>query len=391
MLSACNSSVEKTKHTVKIMPNSITESIVVGENLELNFFSRKYKNVQLLCTNSYVTELIHPITKDGLLSFEIPKNITQKIGVLSWKIIGSKNELSGNITIQPKTSAKQLETYVGPPSIETRDNDFTMFVTIPADEYDNPIENNTDVHIKHQFLNTITDDIVKTKNFFTYKNIYAPSKSGRLLLSSAVKNTNSKEYSVTVFPSHAKGFTISTYRNHNYADGNQIVTLTTSIIKDKNDNIISDGTYVSFYIKTNTGENLQTQGLTIGGIATAKLLHPYKKSIWNINAEVAGLANSKSVSIVFEQALKDFEVNFLNTNSTIKIGPLQSFMQQKIPDGFKVELAIYEQEQLIKTLVDDSYNGYVNFDLNPLEFKSGKYDLEISSGGIIKSFKNIKL
>ena len=119
ILSACNSSVEKKLHKAKVDVVNTIESIAVGESVSLQFSTENSGNIQLLCSSSYGNELLNPTQNKEVLNFEIPKNLTQKIGVLSWKILGAKNELSGNITIQPKTSAVQLETYVGPPSIET--------------------------------------------------------------------------------------------------------------------------------------------------------------------------------------------------------------------------------------------------------------------------------
>ena len=159
--------------------------------------------------------------------------------------------MSGHINILPKQNVANIETYIGPPSIEVGSSNYSMMVTIPIDEYDNPLKDSTQVQINHQFLDNRQYDDIYSKNGIAYKNISAYEKSGRIILSAQSQGVNSKEFDVTVYPSIPKDFNIKENRIHNYADGNHIITLRTSVLSDTYGNIVSDGTFVYFTIENN--------------------------------------------------------------------------------------------------------------------------------------------
>ena len=170
---------------------------------------------------------------------------------VSWFLLENNEEKGkGNFQIVPNDETKtNLESYLGPPSTLAGDNHYVMFVTIPTDNLDNPKLPNTDVVIKHQFLNNISTENEKTKNFIAWATIYAPTKSGIVLISASCNDALTKEFDAVIYPSIATDFMISYQRNHDFADGNQITKLTTSILKDKFGNTVSDGTMVTFIIK----------------------------------------------------------------------------------------------------------------------------------------------
>jgi hypothetical protein len=192
-------------------------------------------------------------------------------------------------------------------------------------------------------------------------------------------------------PAIPTDFKISATRPHNYADGNQITTFTTSILKDKQNNVISDGTFVTFFITNSEGNILKTTGTTIDGVATSKMIHPDYADRWNIKAYVDGMAESNNISLNYKQVIEDFDVAFSDQNRTVIVGPLQSFMQQMIPDGLHVKLKIYQNEKLINTITKTSFNGYVNFKLKPAIYNNGTYNFSIETAGISKEFKSKEL
>jgi hypothetical protein len=83
-----------------------------------------------------------------------------------------------------------------------------------------------------------------------------------------VEKTTSKEVETGYIKYIATDFLIFYSRNHDYADGNQITSFTTSIVKDAYDNTVSDGTMVIFHITYQKTICFKTFGSTINGIAT---------------------------------------------------------------------------------------------------------------------------
>lgn len=362
---------------------------VAGNSIELKFKTTSKKEYKLYCTNSYGTTLLSSENKNNRLVFKIPSAITNKIGVVNWQIIGTR--ISSEFTITSKEKPTSLETYLGPPSIEAGGKDFTMLVVIPTDSLDNPLKENTPVTLKEQFLSSEKTSPFFTKNLIAYQRIFSPKKSGRMLLSTSSFNFNSKEYDVNVMPAIGTNFQLFAKRNHEYADGNQITTFYTSIIKDKNNNVVSDGTLVTLFITNKKNNILKTSGTTINGVAFAKIIHPEWEENWQVKAYINGIAESNILKISYKKVFDNFKVTFSKKNRNIIVGPLKSFMNQMIPDGLKVKLTISKNGKLVDELIKKSKDGAVSFYLNANIYKNDVYKLTVTTGGISKTFETKKL
>ncbi len=374
-----------------IMPMTGQSNYEAGDQIILKFSAPNSSTPSLYCSNSYGSTLIQPKLDNRVLEYELPDSFTKKIGVINWTLLQNENPISGTISVQPKAEVATMETYLGPTSIEAGAVDYSMLVVIPTDSLDNPVPSNTLVDVKHQFLNSEDSESVFTKNLIAHKNIHSKKESGRMLVSSESLGTSSKEFTVNVSAAIPTGFTISSSRPHQYADGNQITTFSTSTIKDKHNNVVSDGTFVTFFITNSKGNILKTSGTTIDGVASAKIIHPDYADDWSIKAFVDGISESNEISISYKQVIEDFTVSFSERNRNISVGPLQSFMQQLIPDGLQVKLSIYKNNTLIDTLIKTSFNGFVNFNLKPEVYKNGIYTFTIETAGLTKEFKSKKL
>ena len=212
-----------------------------------------------------------------------------------------------------------------------------------------------------------------------------------MIISSESFGLNSKEFDVNIMPAIATNFKLFIQRNHEYADGNQITTFFTSVIKDKNNNIVSDGSYIEFYITNKKGDILKTTGKTINGVAKAKIVHPDFEENWKIKAFFVGISESDVLEIKYKKVIEDYNISFLKNNRDIKVGPLKSFMNQIIPDGLSVKISIYKDNILIDELYKESKNGFTNFYLDPNIFENNLYKIIIETAGIKKEFKGFKL
>jgi len=370
---------------------SLEKQFVAGSQIILEFAGKLTNKYQIYFSNSYGSTLVESQPKSNRISFKIPKYLSNKTGVLNWSVIGTKQPISGQLNIIPKEKPNALETYIGPPSIEAGGSDYAMIVVIPSDDLDNPLKQNTKVFIQQQFLKSEKSTPIFTKNLIGFKYIFSPLKTGRILLSSETLGLNSKEFDINIMPAIATNFTIYSKRNHGYADGNQITSFSTSVIKDKNKNIISDGNYVYFFIKNKQGNILKTSGTTISGVATAKMIHPDYDDEWTVKAYIIGMAESNTLGIKYEKVVKSFEVIFMKNNRKIRIGPVKSFMNQLIPDGLQIKLLIYKNKKLLTEIIKSTRDGVVFFELNSSIYKNGDYDLEVSTAKISKMFQATKL
>lgn len=374
-------------HDIELL--TMQTSYVAGEDISLQFKGNTNASVYLLCANSYGIIVVAPSIENSIYSFQLPQSFANKSGTINWQLINDSVLKTGTLYVNPQPKIKAIETYIGPPSIEAGATDYTMLVTIPTDHLDNPLVDSTEVTVKHQFLDRNFKDNIIIKNGIAYKNIYSEKEDGRIIISTACLDLNSKEYDVNVVPAIPTNFEIDYSRIHEYADGNQITTFSTSELKDRYGNTVSDGTFVNFFLTNSKGYKSSTSGLTINGIAKAKFLHPDHKERYDVKAYVEGMAESNTIDISYKKAIGDFEVNFSEDKRTLTVGPIKSFMNQRVPDGLNVTIKIFKNDTVDDTFIKETRHGFATFKLNKDRFPKGQYNFEFYAAGTTKSFTAI--
>lgn len=361
------------------------QRFIAGKPITLSFSSTsKTAKPKLFLIHTYGKTVLDSQNNNGQITFKIPAMYCLKTGVLSWYLIQNETKITnGSFTILPNdNTVTKIENYLGPPSLLTGTDHFTMMVAIPTDKFDNPKQDGTEVLIKDQFLNDITVTQKTTKSFIAWKNIYSRTKSGKMLVSTECNNTDSKEFETEIKPSIGEDFTIDFSRNHSFADGNQITSLTTSIIKDRYGNLVGDGTLVTFQVITNENILLKTYASTINGVAIGQLLHPDHQDTFRVKAYITGIAQSKTIGIPFLPLIKNFKYTFTAKNRRITVGPVRSFMKQLVPDGVKVELKIFRNQELLETKIVETNKGIATFVLLAPFYPEKEYQFEITTLGI---------
>ncbi len=361
---------------------------VAGDEIQLQFTSDKNARPQLWLQSAFGSTLIEPLIAENKIAFMLPESFSEKAGITHWQLIYNKSiALNGAITVIPNFNKKvTLESYLGPKSITAGGTDFSMLVVAPTDIYDNLLLDSTAIDVVHQFDSNISENTAIIKNGIAWKNIYSTEKAGRILISAVHKNESSTEMTTDVQAAKAKAFTISYLRNHKYADGNQIIEFSTGIIKDEYNNMITDGTLVSFIVKDAKDGVLKTMGTTINGIAKASLLHPDEPDNWLVTAYINGASKSTTIPVVFESAIKDFELVFSSDGRTIQVEKIQSFMHQLVPDGIPVTLEIKNEKGfLLETKQSTSKLGQTEFLLSKEFYPNSNYMISVNASGIVKN------
>jgi hypothetical protein len=369
------------------------QKFIAGNPIRLAFRTDNYTlKPQLFIIHSYGRTLIEGKLEINKYIFEIPETYSKKTGLVSWFLINNgQKEANGTFEILPNDKTKTyIENYMGPPSILAGGTEFTMMVTVPTDSYDNPKLDSTKVILKTQFLQNINAIDLKTKNFVSWHRIYSPLKSGKLVIATQTDTIVTKETVAQVYPNIPADFNIFYEQNHDFADGNEVTNIYTSIIKDKFNNIVSDGTTVTFIVKNSQNRILKTFGATIRGIASGQVLHPDHPETFSIKGYVTGISESNSINVVYKPMITDFKYNFKNNNRTLIVGELKSFMNQLVPDGIKVTVKVFNNNKLIATLQEYTAKGYATFDFKKDFFKNYFYHFEISTLGVTKTTSTIE-
>ncbi|WP_194528448.1 hypothetical protein [Zobellia roscoffensis] len=364
------------------------ENFTAGEAFALHFKASGEASPNLIFRNAVGTTVLKPSVVDDTLQFAIPKNFYEKSGICYWSLNSdSEEKMTGtfNILVNNKNGTF-LESYLGPRSLTAGPIDYAMFVMLATDFYDNPLNDSTSIYSKVQFQDSQSEKELRTKNLMAWSLVRSPKKSGRMLISSACNETDSKEFTTIVYPANPVDFTISYERNHEYADGNQVITFRTSILRDTYGNIVGDGTLVGFIITDDKGARLKAQGTTLNGKAAARLLHPEQKASWSVEAFVTGAARSAPIKVAFKASVTDYDIHFSENYRTISVGPLKSFMDQLVPDGMPMALTVSDTTgKVLDILRTSSMQGEGQFKLSADFFPNDTYELQIKTAGITKT------
>lgn len=393
LLSCSNKNPEVIVHNripLTITYEPIVDEFNAGDTIQLVFTKSGDGSPSLLISGSYGNSVLTPISRNNKLVFIIPPEFSKTVGICRWCLINDNSILkNGQIKIKPKYTKKpNLETYLGPRSIIAGGEDYSMLVVSATDTFDNPILDGRDIEVNQQFKSVRSSYIIKNKNFVAYKNLYSTNETGSLFFGVKVNKAVSKEMSSAVYPALPINFTISTQQNHPYADGNQILMISTNKIRDKYGNLMSDGTLVNFTIKTNKQEIMSCIGLTQNGIASAKILHPSTPSSWFITAHINGAAMSNKLTLKFKQSTYDFSVYYDPKYKILEVKDIRSYMNQLVPDGIIINCIISDMNGEIVYMTDlSSRSGKGMLDLNPIFLEDDSYNITTKLMGIEKSIK----
>ncbi|WP_340064985.1 hypothetical protein [Ascidiimonas aurantiaca] len=376
-----------TENDLKVKRISAINTYYTGDPIKLSFHAVNAKNLTLFCQTAYGSTLLETLTNTENTVFLIPEYLSRRAGRLTWKLIGEQNILlQGELTILANTkSTAYLEGYAGPRMLQAGGTDHFMFAIIPVDTLDNPLPDKTKVIIWQQFQEKVITDTLRTQHLVAWKNTYSPQNSGRILTTAKCNGSTFKELTIDVYPAYPENFTLKAHRNHNYADGNQITTFKTSVIKDPFGNIIADGTMVVFTVTNSDNSRLTGYGYTVNGIALTSMLHPDKKNEWKVKAYVEGIAESNEISITYNDAVKEFQTRFDAQSGTLEVGPVMSFMGQLIPDGYEIQIETRKQGLFVERSLIPTYQGKASFKFAQTKYPKGEYSVHIEAGGIKKN------
>ncbi|WP_297694875.1 hypothetical protein [uncultured Eudoraea sp.] len=369
LMSSCNSDGQSLAAETPVFQRlDIVDVMIAGDLGRLAFLGPDGIDAYLQLDNSYGSMVISPNSKERGLVFLLPDPITQVAGLCTWKLI-HKNQVifNGNLSILPQTgSGIRMESYLGPKDIIAGDSGKAMVVSIPADPFDNPLPDGTPVWIEERFKGTTESIIDSLENLISWRHIEPETRSGRIFVKTMTGSSPSIEMYTDVSSGAGTDFEISYERNHDFADGNQVIRLKTSVIKDRFENTVADGTLVTFHIENGEETSLYTNATTVNGIAVAKIVHPVVATRWKLTAIIAGVASSNTLEMNFNSAVEEFEAAFSAEGQILSIGPINSFMGQLVPDFTPAEILLNYEVGRQERITIYTRGGYAQFDVKTL-------------------------
>ncbi len=363
---------------------------IAGEDVILNFCFDVLEvsdQFDLLAHHGFGVIQVNGVVNKPYVTFNIPKSITSKSGVLTLRIFQNKKMIyAKDLDILPIPIAEKLESYCGPKHLVIDRNDYAMMVSTVLDSLDNPLPENTTVHFNYQHGDQLTKSEKKTRKLYAYQRFEAQNKIGYGTITANYDNISEKAFRVDYYAHDPVGFSISYDRQHQYADGEQLVYLQTDKIQDRFGNVIGNGTLVKFIIRNQAGEISELYGQTIDGVAKGLKYAPNTPNNWTVTAIIPNFAESKNtLDLSFRPSIKGFEIQFLN-HDEIVVGPIVGYLNQLVQNGKSVKITIKNSEETL-IIERQTTNGHVSLSLKNLRLAKGEYEITATIAGITKNSK----
>jgi len=334
--------------------------------------------------NSIGSTVIEGTISDEITQYIIPSPYHKVSGALHYCI----GDSCGEIDIMPSKELASLEGYIGPTTAVAGEKSSYMMVGIATDRYDNTVNDLTAITAKNYLKGNLSRTILHSHHGIV-KALYDSGPAvGSASMSLSHKAVTTQEYKVAIGPNVAQPFSIIAITEHNKADGNSLLSISTDLIDDTYGNAIADGSLVNWSINGTESQSV-LNSYTIGGRSTVEIIHPTQAETLEIQASI-GESYSNTIIQQFERGLQSYQV--VIENHIVKIGPMVSYLGQFIPDGFPVEIRIVADEQIVLDWLSlQSKDGYAHYDIsahvNNQNAAYGQHSIELRSGGISQSLQ----
>jgi len=234
---------------------------------------------------------------------ELPESDFLVAGVYNL-LVKWKDKIIGRRTFNllPEKIVDPLEVYVGPVSIVTGGKQKSMVAIVPSDKYDNPILDSVSVEV---IISGARENIITTttSNLYASTTLQSTDNVSDILLGSSLRRAAASEQVINQVPDWSTGYDIYVADYHPYADNRKYTRIKTSTLRDNYNNIVADGTIVTFQA-TEEGKIVSVyNAITIDGIASAYMRNPAKETTWIVSSHVGQGSASNKLSIDYQSIL----------------------------------------------------------------------------------------
>jgi len=331
--------------------------------------------ITLLLENGLMSKSIKTTTNTKV---NIASKYFEQAGLYTLSVFQKTNLLdTKNFFLQAKELVDPIEVYAGPNTIVVGAKEESMLVSIPCDSLDNPISNKSDI----DYQSTGAQNFINSKPINHLLSIMAFSstqKAGDLLIGVSKNDLSSREQKIGQTPDWGMNFSLTTLAHHPYADNRQYTQISTTTIKDQFANLIPDGTLINFDVFEKDKLVAAYKAISIDGKAKAYIKNPATPTQLEIVAHINNRVSSNRLLLNYKQLLSNIEYHYSHFNKLLKIGPLNSVLGPKIPDGTLIELIVGEERYRT-----ESYDGYGSFSFVTLDLREPS-DAKVEVAGMQK-------
>lgn len=357
------------------------DSIQVGQPAALNLTTRQLssnESIWLISQTGWGTQTMTVTLTSPELTISLPAAWLTRSGDHELRVMCRGQLLARrNLRVLARTPAAPLAVYLGSKSIVADGRHWAMVTAIPTDTLTNPASDQSPVRFRFLRPNGQQQERqAPVRHLVAYQRIDAQTQTGKTIVGVQVGEVKGKEKELLEVPDYPVAFTIGTTTYTPLADGRQTFRIRTSVLADRNGNVVAEGTLVLFRCTDPEGSVRLMKGYTLRGEAEIVVENPPRSGQLLVQASVFGSARSNVLALTFPANLSPIPVHV--EPNQLRIGPLAENLGQLLPDGTAVIIRVDDQSVYTTELV----SGYALLDRRTIG--AGLHQIRISVGGRIR-------
>lgn len=361
------------------------QSFVAGTPVRLSFAKdegQKKSGFVAVFDNGTVRIMVPDSGNEGEAEFIAPEAITRKSGSVIVRLFAGNRLINTSAFVIKADSenVRAVESYCGPKHLVADRGDYSMIVSTALDRYGNPIRQEDTIRVVYQQQNQVEEYDLSMRPLFGYRRLNAGRKTGYGTVVAMRDSVSGKSFRLDFYHVDPLDFSVKTERQHQYADGDQVVALVTSPIRGISGDPIGNGTMVRFIIRDSKGKRSHLQGYTVDGVARAIRYAPEEAVTWQVEAVVPGYASSKNTEVVtFLPSVTGFSVR--TEGESVLIGPVKGYLGQWVKKGMRAEISIVG-DTFNKKIYKVLEKGRATVSWSQMHLPVGRYVAKVTISGI---------
>ncbi len=342
--------------------------------------------VALTAVGSYGTYFFQTSLENNLARFVLPPNLTGASGVVTLVTTAGEARGEGKLTLLPGPPVEPLVPLVGPDSIVANGIDSSMVVVVPFDSLGNPVAEGTPISVRSLHPGDRREEQrISVRNLLAWTRIRSGTRAGQTTIAVQADTAYGPEATVREVAGWPVPFRLSAKPRSLPANGQDLITLRTNVIRDRFGNVMPDGTLVTFIVEVPGNTLDHIPAYTIGGQAEAPVQAPLQPGIATVRALVYNV-ESESLDITFTAgpAVGTFPVvatvDAENGAVRVTAGPLLAQLGQYVPDGTPVRFSVVGGGGQKQELAGVSKDGYSTVELRLAMLPRDTYTITASTG-----------
>jgi hypothetical protein len=343
--------------------------------------------VTLVAQDSYGLRVYRAPLEDGQAGFVLTSEETRHAGLLRLVATVGNTLSDTNLQLLPGAPAGPLVPLVGPRSIAADGRDRSMVTVLPLDQFGNPAATGTDVQVRARHPDgSLHEQTVQVAHLLAWARIRSSTRAGRTTIVATSEGASGPEAALDEVAGVPQPFVLAAEPPELPADGRQLLRLRTTTLRDRFDNVLPDGTLVTFVVTAPDGTQRSIPAVTIDGSAEAPLQAPTTPGRATVQAVAAGV-ESAPLQVEFTSGPAvgriDLAAQVDEPAGALRLtaGPLTGALGQHIPDGTLVQFRLRGAGEALDVSAP-AEEGYARVQVRLAELAAGSYTIDATVGNI---------